>query len=53
MTPNFNFTPTALISIWLIFQQIQEKIKNWEGYADAAGVSDTLKNGVKSTLLRS
>lgn len=35
-----------------IIKGIQEKIDNWEAYADRAKVSGKLKEGIKSTLLK-
>lgn len=35
-----------------IIEEIQDKVDNWEAYADAARVSEKLKEGIKSTLLK-
>jgi len=35
-----------------IIEEIQDKVDNWEAYADRAKVSEKLKEGIKSTLLK-
>ncbi len=35
-----------------IVDEIQDKVDNWEAYADKAKVSEKLKESIKSTLLK-